>query len=141
MKFWDSSALVPLVVPETETATVIPLQKKDPEIIVWLGTVTELYSAIYRKIREGTISAADISLIRSRITQLQKGWTEVVQFETVRARAHRLLSVHPLRAADSLQLAAAIIACEDHPEGTEFVTFDSTLAEAARREGFTILPT
>lgn len=140
MKFWDSSAIVPLIVPENETDQVITIHTGDPEMVVWLATVTEIYSAIYRKIRDGKIPSSDLVVIRSRMTQLQKAWTEVIQFESVRNKAHRLLSVHPLRAADSLQLAAALAAFEDKPEGCELVTFDTNLAEAARREGFVVIP-
>ncbi|MFY9343542.1 MAG: hypothetical protein WAT39_13685 [Planctomycetota bacterium] len=55
-------------------------------------------------------------------------------------RARRLLANHPLRAADACQLAAALIACRERPDALGFVTLDSRLAEAARREGFTVLP-
>ncbi len=58
----------------------------------------------------------------------------------MRDQAGRLLRLHPLRAADALQLAAAIIACEHQPESLPLVTLDQRLAEAARREGFAVLP-
>jgi hypothetical protein len=47
--------------------------------------------------------------------------------------------VHPLRAADSLQLAAAIIAAEREPTTLEFVSLDDRLGEAASREGFRVV--
>ena len=47
--------------------------------------------------------------------------------------------VHPLRAADSLQLAAALASAEEDPSGVGFVCFDIRLNEAASREGFTVL--
>jgi predicted nucleic acid-binding protein len=57
----------------------------------------------------------------------------------VRTTAIRLLRVHPLRAADALQLAAAIVAAEDHPATLQLVTLDERLAQAAEREGFEVV--
>ncbi len=51
----------------------------------------------------------------------------------------RLLRVHPLRAADAFQLAAAIAAADESPRSLPFVTFDSRLARAAEREGFPVI--
>jgi hypothetical protein len=48
------------------------------------------------------------------------------------------LRVHPLRAADALQLAAAFIAAERRPSSLEVVTLDDRLAAAARKEGFVL---
>ena len=45
------------------------------------------------------------------------------------------------RAGDALQLAAAVIACDERTGLLPFVTLDDPLAEAARREGFRVLPT
>ncbi len=139
MKFWDSSAIVPLLVPEAETKICRELAEKDPEMLVWTFTLTEIFSALYRKLREGGVSESEFVSIRSRLIELSKDWFEVITIEVTRQKAHRLLAVHPLRAADALQLAAALVAFEDHPEGEEFVTFDKNLAEAARREGFQVM--
>jgi uncharacterized protein len=57
----------------------------------------------------------------------------------VKARAKRLLGVHSLRAADALQLAAALTPVYDDPLGHSFVCLDARLSEA-RREGFTLFP-
>ena len=51
----------------------------------------------------------------------------------------RFLRVHPLRAADSLQLAAAFIAAERRPASLDVITLDDRLAAAARKEGFTVI--
>jgi len=56
----------------------------------------------------------------------------------VRSRALRLLEVHPLRAADACQLAAALVATQEDPVN---LTFDKRLAEVAQKEGFTVNPT
>jgi predicted nucleic acid-binding protein len=46
--------------------------------------------------------------------------------------------VHPLSAADALQLAAALEWCEGKPQGNVFLTFDRRLREAAGLAGFTL---
>ena len=66
-------------------------------------------------------------------------WQEVEAGDLVRETAIRLLRVHPLRAADSLQLAAAFVAAEGRPSTLEFVTLDDRLALAAQREGFVVI--
>ena len=75
----------------------------------------------------------------ARLTKLAKAWVEVQPSSSVRRVAIRLLRVHPLRAADALQLGAALVAAEDHPETLPFVTLDDRLADAATREGFEVL--
>ena len=52
----------------------------------------------------------------------------------------RLLGLHHLRAADALQLGAALVAAYDQPLGSALVTLDARFADAARREGFRVLP-
>ena len=49
------------------------------------------------------------------------------------------MDTHPLRAADALQLGAALVVAENRTAPLTFVTFDRRLAEAAEREGFEVL--
>ena len=139
MRFWDSSAIVPLLLPEKQTPFCQSLLKKDNLMVVWHYTPTELLSAIHRKIRENTLDETDLDLVSQDLEILSESWIEVLPRIVVRERAHRLLATHPLRAADALQLAAAIIATNEKPKGSEFVTFDMNLASAARKEGFVVL--
>jgi hypothetical protein len=62
-----------------------------------------------------------------------------VPLEPVRGLGRRLVRVHPLRAADALQLAAALVACEGDPSSLVMVTLDARLSEAARKEGLATL--
>jgi hypothetical protein len=140
MRFWDSSAIVPLVAPETVSEQTIDLYKQDKEILVWVLTPTEVISALCRKVREGSITREQTRGFRSELESLMKDWSEINAVELVRDRANRLLEVHPLRAADALQLASALVALGEQPQGFHFVTYDDTLAEAAEKEGFKILP-
>jgi predicted nucleic acid-binding protein len=79
------------------------------------------------------------TLALDRLNQLASGWHEVDPTDLVRETAMRFLRVHPLRAADALQLAAAFIAAEQRPASLEMLTFDDRLANAARKEGFAVI--
>jgi predicted nucleic acid-binding protein len=139
VRFWDSSSIVPLVCRETQSARCRQWLRADPVIIVWAFAATEVVSALARKRREGALKPAVFAPAKQRLLKLEHAWSEVVQYDAVRARARRLLETHPLRAADALHLAAALVAFEERSAGIEFVTFDGRLAEAAEREGFLIL--
>lgn len=76
---------------------------------------------------------------RDLLSLLSASWTEVPPTDDVRRLARRLVRVHPLRAADALQLAAAITAADGRPERLPFVTLDVRLADAASREGFKVI--
>jgi len=64
----------------------------------------------------------------------------VAPTDELRRRAARLVAVHPLRAADALQLAAALLWCEEQPHTEGFVSLDDRLRDAARNEGFDVKP-
>jgi predicted nucleic acid-binding protein len=63
---------------------------------------------------------------------------EIPASTAVRDQSIRLLRVHPLRAADALQLAAALIAATFQPDSLEFISLDGRQSEAAEREGFRV---
>ena len=107
----------------------------DPEVAAWWGSSIECASAIARLHREAHLNNTDEASARALLTALRRSWFEVQPGDAVRNQALRLLRVHPLRAADALQLAAAI-EWSGTPDGNEFVTFDDRLRETARREGF-----
>jgi predicted nucleic acid-binding protein len=138
VRFWDSSAVVPLLVHEPATDRVLALLESDPDMLVWWGTPVECISAVARREREGTFPAAGVSEAARRLRALEKTWQEVLPADLVRTTAQRLLRVHPLRAADSLQLAAAVVAAEHDPASLVFVTLDERLRDAAAREGFAL---
>jgi hypothetical protein len=106
---------------------------------VWALTRTELVSAVRRRERDGDLDAADVATALGRIEGRAKRWTEVEALEPVRERAERLLGIHALRAADALQLGAALALFDDRPRGRFFLTRDAELAGAAGREGFSVI--
>jgi len=139
MKFWDSSAIVSLVVDEQHTLGLRAVRDEDPEQTVWCLTEVEIAAALARREREGA-GEKPLEAARLDLAKLVGRWRPVTALEQVRARALRLVRTHPLRAADTLQLAAALIASNDHPESLPFVCLDDRLRDAARREGFPVLP-
>ena len=139
MKFWDSSALVPLIVSEAATPAVLAELAADSDVLVWWGTPVECVSAISRREREGDLEPEHASIALHRLAAVRAAWSEVQPSDRVRATAIRVLRTHPLRGADSLQLAAALAAAEDHPATLPLVTLDDRLANAAEREGFPVL--
>lgn len=144
MRFWDSSAVAALCVEEPRTAEVERLAREDPELVVWWTTPVECASAIARRRREGSLSPADELAAIEVVDHLAQAWVEIQPGERVRWHAFRLLRVHPLRAADALQLAAALVwagtPVAGPTPGAELVTFDERLAEAARLEGLAVCP-
>lgn len=136
MIFWDSSAVVPLLVDESPRDPLLELLRRDSDMIVWWGTLVECASAIARREREGALSAASKAF--ERLRTMAGEWHEVLATDAVRSAAVRMLRVHALRAGDSLQLAAAFVAAEHDPPTLEFVSLDDRLSEAAGREGFRV---
>jgi len=57
----------------------------------------------------------------------------------VRDSACRLLRAHPLRAADALQLAAALRLSDELGEPVQIICFDDRLADAARSERLRVI--
>jgi predicted nucleic acid-binding protein len=110
----------------------------DPVINVWCLTPVEVWSALCRMRREGRLDSPGMRVARRRLQALAASWVEVDDVLTVRGRAQRLLEMHPLRAADSLQLAAALVLVGERPERVAFLSLDVRLAEAAEKEGFDI---
>lgn len=139
MRFWDSSAIVPLVLVESASARVRNWYRTDSEIIVWTLTRVELLSAIARRRREDSKSNPMLTAARRNVMRAWDGWSEITSVELVRRYAERLVESYPLRAADALQLGAALMAAEGDPRNLEFVTLDRNLADAAEREGFPVL--
>jgi len=138
--FWDSSAVVPLLLPESRSETLTRALAADRDVTLWWGTPVECLSATYRRHRETSLPPAAITMVIDRLRALVEDADTVAPTDDVRRRAGRLVAAHPLRAGDALQLAAALAWCEEQPTGEGFVCLDDRLRDAARREGFNVLP-
>jgi predicted nucleic acid-binding protein len=141
VRFWDASAVVPLLVRESRTKAARTLLTEDPNMIVWWITRSECISALTRKMREGVFTPLEHAQARVRLHQLQRAWTEMQPISGVRALAEVLLQRHLLRTADAYQLAAALRWRGGAAQGAPFVCLDGKLRQAAESEGFTVTPT
>lgn len=140
MRFWDSSAVVPLLLEEPSSGAVRSLLRDDATMVAWRLTGTEVVSALWRRRRTDELGEPARRLAEEGLALLESRWTSVEDAAHVDRRARRLLATHSLRAADALQLAAALVACDERSDVLPFVTLDDRLAEAARREGFLVVP-
>lgn len=140
MKFWDSSAIVPLCIREVHTPLAQALAAEDSDLVVWWAARTECLSALARRTRAGELPTAAAAEARQRLWNRQREWLEIPPTETIRTTADRLVAIHPLSAADAFQLAAALDWCDHRSTGAGLISLDHRLREAASREGFVVLP-
>jgi hypothetical protein len=140
MKFWDASALIPLCLQQRESPSLKKLVQADQSIVAWWASPIECLSALARLRREEALGLEEAGQAQAVLRALMAGWTEVEPSEAVREQAARVLRLHSLRVADSLQLAAAMVWCQGDPSHREFVCLDQRLRDAGRREGVIVLP-
>ena len=139
MRFWDASAIVPLLVVEPTSDVGRSVLANDLDMVVWWGTRVECSGAVARSERVGRVTSDGARDAFDNLQRLGRDWTEIDPTGAVRVVAERLVRTHPLRTADALQLAAAIVAAEGRPVTLSFVTLDERLALAADREGFRVI--
>ena len=139
MRYWDTSALVPMVVTEAGSELVDDWLRSDDGVCTWGLTRLELSSAIERRAREGLLTAAGRRDALKLVNDIATAATEVLDLEAVRIRAASVLARHALRAADAAQLGAALVVSNAGLPGLPFVCLDRRLADAASREGFDVL--
>ena len=138
--YWDSSALVPLCVRRQAGATLRRLVRQH-DMVVWWSTPVEMQSAFARLHRTGQLNGTEHAAASAALLQLRSSWREMQPTERLRLEAESLLNRFPLKAADSLQLAAALIWAVGKPQGRVFICADDQLLQAARQLGFqTIKP-
>ena len=140
MRFWDSSALLPLFSEEKFSDIVANLLSEDPDIMVWWDTWTECSVAISRLKREDKLTETAEENARANLDGLYTDLQETEPTNELRLLAMLVSKTHPLKAADCLQLAAALRWCEGDTNGAGFVCLDNRLRRAAEDEGFRVLP-
>lgn len=138
MLYWDASALAYLCIEGLETLMLRRLLSAG--IVTWAVSRVEIQSAIERQSREGRLDPDARLRAVTALGELSDAWTEIQSVTSVCERASRLLGIHPLHAADAMQLAAALVAVADRTRGHGFVCTDQRLRDAASREGFQVLP-
>jgi predicted nucleic acid-binding protein len=133
--FWDTSTLVPLCVRQTVTPRIIALYRSY-QAVVWWATPVEIASALARLVRMKQLTSDDWARSRRLAVDLAATWSVVQPSDALRAKAAQLVERYDLRAADALQLSAALEWCEDSPQDRVFLATDARLREAAVLCGF-----
>ena len=139
MRYWDASALVPLIVSEPTSARMRSRLDEDSEIVTWVWTRVEIISAVERRTREGSLTRRQRREVLNRFNAFADTWNEVTEVLAVRSRAALLLARHPLRAADAGQLGAALLVNEQTAAPLRFECLDHRLVEAAELEGLRVV--
>lgn len=139
MRFWDASAILPLIVEEEGSPLALKWLREDQDVMLWGLTRVELASAIERRSREGRLRPAERSSALRMANRLADDAHEIVDLAAVRSRATAVLARHPLRPADAAQLGAALLVADPEPASLTMVVLDRRLAAAAEREGLLVL--
>ncbi|MBI4583021.1 MAG: type II toxin-antitoxin system VapC family toxin [Planctomycetes bacterium] len=132
--------MVALFVEQKRTSDLRRLYAEDPQVLAWILSDLEVHSALCRLEREGAISHKALTEAATRFETFWAGVVVVSHLEAVKIRSRRLLRTHALKAADSMQLGAALVGAAENPIGWDFVCLDERLRSAAGREGFILLP-
>lgn len=138
MRFWDTSAVVPLLIRQSASAKADRWYAEDSAIAIWTLATVEIASALWRLRRDESLSEANVRAAELRASELAAASYVVSDVDSVKSLTARLLRVHALRAADALQLGAALVWAGAQPQGKTLHTLDERLALAARREGFDV---
>jgi uncharacterized protein len=129
-----------LIFREAVSERVANLVRDDDDIAVWWGTWAECAVAVSRLKREKSFDDETEENARARLDGLAADWTEIDLEDDLRLLTSLLSKDHPLKAADALQLAAALRWCEGDTRNKDFVCLDERLRRAARDEGFDVVP-
>ena len=136
--FWDASALVPLCVTAINPQHTRRLLHEHPPVVWWASSV-EIQGALARLKREHLLLDRQYLTALQRLSALQKSWREIQPTNRVRDIAVNRIELHELRAVAALQLAAALVWCNERPKNRPFLCRDVRLRDAARREGFDVV--
>lgn len=110
------------------------------DVMVWFLTPVEVISAFSRLNRTSHLSANDFEKACNHFRFAKNQFIIIKEFEAVASKAERIISIHGLKSADALQLAAALTVTKDSPQNHVFVSLDDKLRRAAKNEGFAVKP-
>lgn len=136
--YLDTSALVKLFVPETDSDTLNGAMVDAEDVIISDLALTEMASALGRRVREGRLPRAEARRLHHEAEKLAATCHHVELTPPMHRRAERLLlasSNVPLRALDALHLATALQA-----DAATVVTFDQRLRAVATAQGLDVAP-
>ncbi len=74
MKYWDASAITPLIAEEPTRNYLLKLLEHDADMLAWWGTPVEIVSALARREREGLLTADDVTAALTTVHALAESW-------------------------------------------------------------------
>jgi len=136
----DTSALLKLYFPESDSSTVNELLRGRRDAVISQLAITEMVSALARRCRQGALEPdAAVEAHAALLSHIESGVFRCDDlFSDTHREAERILfgaATASLRAADALHLAVARGAGV-----TTVLTFDVRMAEVARSIGFVTIP-
>ena len=141
MRFWDTSAILPLISQEPLSEEMRRLLEEDAGMVVWWATRVECVSAISRRVREGSFDPGQEASARGLLDDLSESWTEVRPASRLRVLAEQTLTTHPPTAGRRRPPARLRPDLVRIPTpGTPLHHPRRTLEKAASRLGFDVLP-
>jgi len=136
--FWDASAVLPLCV-RAQASNRARKLLSEHSAVIWWGCPVEVGSALARMHRDGILSPAAYQATVQRLAAMLASWRQVPPDDRVRETALHQVERFPLKAADALQLAAALVWSRHKPQGRLFICNDTSLGNAARAAGFEVV--
>lgn len=137
MRYYDTSALVKQYLQEAGSKLVLELLKSGEKVYTASLTYAETHAAFSRRTREGRLTRETTKRLALRFDKDWESYDIVVLSESVFRLARQMLYRHPLRSADAIHLASALLLARTSPRSSwSFVCADGRLCDAAKSEGF-----
>ncbi len=137
--FWDTSAIAPLCCQQVQSQQARHYSRLYAPMIVWWGTTIEAWSTFNRLLRQRHLSISEYHQAMQTLDNLKLTWGEINPTDEVRQLTERLLHTNNLTAGDAMQLASALVWCDEKPKGRHFICADEKLTLASEAEGFTVI--
>jgi predicted nucleic acid-binding protein len=138
--YFDTSALLKRYVAEADSDAVAALWKKATKMAASQILYGELAAAFARRRRELPASAAALDQAQQTF---RNDWTGILRIpvdDEINRRVDELLTRHPLRGADAIHLASALLVRDALKQPVTFACADLKLVAAARAEGLDVVP-
>lgn len=137
VRYYDTSALVKQYLQEAGSKVVLELLKSGEKVYTASLTYAETHAAFSRRTREGRLTRETTKRLALRFDKDWESYDIVVLSENVFRLARQMLYRHPLRSADAIHLASALLLARTSPRSSwSFVCADGRLCDAAKSEGF-----
>ncbi|RIK41495.1 MAG: VapC toxin family PIN domain ribonuclease [Chloroflexi bacterium] len=139
--FVDTSALVKRYVNESGSTWVRSWIERPAgnTIIASELVAVEVYSALARRRRDGTLDSNAASLLQNDLLgHIQNEYVIITLESKILVQARQLIDRYPLRTLDAIQLATALYATSLFHIPLNFICADVNLLAAAAAEGFAV---